>query len=362
MELGAFGGFRSEAFDINDLGQVVGHIINEGWIYHAAYWSEESMIDLGANRTAWGINNHGQVVGREMRRVDTEGAMFPFESFINVAFLWDETNGLREVNELIKDNVISGAIEPTYRNQIIDARHINDKGQILAAARIDGEAYMVLLNPVQNEAPVADAGPAQTVELENFDGTEITLDGSESTDADSSPETNGDIVAFDWYMEAGLVKKDDILLGSGESFVYTFPLGTHTVKLIVTDSAGESAEDEVVITIEDTIPPEVSISASPGTLWPPNGKMKDVLIQGEATDISGEVSLVILVEDEYGEINLSFSEFDKIIQLEAWRKGRDKDGRTYTINVIATDSSGNSAFALTFVIVPHDMGGGNSKK
>ena len=45
-----------------------------------------------------------------------------------------------------------------------------------------------------------------------------------------------------------------------------------------------------------------------------------------------------------------------IIQLEAWRKGRDKDGRTYTINVIATDSSGNGAFASTLVVVPHDQG------
>lgn len=204
-------------------------------------------------------------------------------------------------------------------------------------------------DPNQNEPPMADAGPDQTVELESLDGTEVTLDGSESTDTDSSPETNDDIVDFDWY-------KDDILLGNGESFVYTFPLGTHTVTLIVTDSSGESDEDEVVITIEDTTPPEVTISASPGTLWPPNGKMKDVLIQGEATDISGEVSLVLLVEDEYGEINLSLSDFDEIIQLEAWRKGRDKDGRTYTINVIATDSSGNGAFASTLVVVPHDQG------
>ena len=210
-------------------------------------------------------------------------------------------------------------------------------------------------DPNQNEPPMADAGPAQTVELASSDGTEVTLDGSESTDTDSSPETNDDIVDFDWY-------QDDILLGSGETFAYTFPLGTHTVKLVVTDSAGESAEDEVAITIEDTTPPEVAISASPGTLWPPNGKMKDVLIQGEATDISGEVNLALLVEDEYGEINLSLSEFDKIIQLEAWRKGNDKDGRTYTINVIATDSSGNGAFASTLVVVPHDMGGDNSKK
>jgi len=107
---------------------------------------------------------------------------------------------------------------------------------------------------------------------------------------------------------------------------------------------------------EDTTPPEVSISATPETLWPPNHKMRDVLIQGEATDLCSDVTLEFTVVDEYGEVEPDISDFDEVIQLQASRLGKDKDGRTYTISVTATDGSGNRGTASTVVLVPHDQG------
>jgi len=107
---------------------------------------------------------------------------------------------------------------------------------------------------------------------------------------------------------------------------------------------------------DDTTPPNVSIVATPNILWPPNHKMVDVRIDGSATDVtSGIASVVITVSDEYGIYNMPVSGFGSTIQLEAWRDGSDKDGRVYTITVIATDMAGNQSTATTMVTVPHDM-------
>jgi len=103
-----------------------------------------------------------------------------------------------------------------------------------------------------NQPPVADAGFDQTVEQESYEGAEVTLDGSGSTDLDSTPDTNDDIYSFDWFEEG-------THLGSGEVIDITFPLDEHTVTLVVTDSAGETDEDEVIIVVQDTTPPNVKI-------------------------------------------------------------------------------------------------------
>jgi parallel beta-helix repeat protein len=107
----------------------------------------------------------------------------------------------------------------------------------------------------------------------------------------------------------------------------------------------------------DTTPPTVTISATPDILWPPNHKLIDVRIDGYAfDDLSGIDSVRIIVTDEYGIYNLSVPDFGSVIQLEAWREGKDKDGRVYTITAIAKDKAGNESIAETKVIVPHDMG------
>ena len=82
------------------------------------------------------------------------------------------------------------------------------------------------------------------------------------------------------------------------------------------------------------------------------------MINGSAADSgSGIASVLITVTDEYGQYNMTVPGFGNTIQLEAWREGTDKDGRHYTITVVATDKAGNKSTAVTEVLVPHDMSG-----
>jgi hypothetical protein len=118
----------------------------------------------------------------------------------------------------------------------------------------------------------------------------------------------------------------------------------------------------------DTTPPTVTIAlVTPDTLWPPNGKLVPVTVSGTITDAGSGVApstATFEVKDEYGLIqprgqittldmtgNYTFT-----IQLQASRKGNDKDGRQYTITVSAEDDAGNTGSATAIVTVPHDQG------
>jgi len=113
------------------------------------------------------------------------------------------------------------------------------------------------------------------------------------------------------------------------------------------------------VTVEpaDNLPPEIlSISASPDSLWPPNGKMRDVAISVEATDNSGadpSCSVVSVGSDGGGsgdsEITGPLS-----LKLRAKRAGKGS-GRTYTASVECVDAAGNAATASVDVVVPHDQ-------
>ena len=198
-----------------------------------------------------------------------------------------------------------------------------------------------------NQPPIADAGPDQTLECTDATGTLVTLDGSNSSDPDSTPGTNDDIESFDWY-------EGDVLLGSGETLDYTFPLGVHTVTLVVTDSADETDEDEVVITVEDTTPPDISLSVNKNSLWPPNHKMVDVgftCTVSDNCDEDPEISIEVTSDEPTvtprwirrprfaPDARITDSDMVFLRAERYWRG----DGRVYVITVTATDESGNQA-------------------
>jgi hypothetical protein len=211
-----------------------------------------------------------------------------------------------------------------------------------------------------NTAPTANTGEDQTVEATSFNGAPVTLDGSGSTDPDSTAGTNDDIVSFEWY-------EGSTFLGSGETKDHTFSLGEHTVTLIVTDSQGETDDDDVVITIVDTTGPTVnSISVSPDMLWPVNHKMVEVVVEVDAEDICDPEPICYIVDvtsnepingpgDGNTDLDWDYTDDPLVVLLRAERDG-EGDGRVYTIHVVCEDASGNITLAEVDVTVPPDKG------
>src|SRR5215203_3896868 len=141
-DLGTLGGSRSWASAINDSGQVVGYSYLAGdQNYHAFLYKDGKMTDLrtlgGTSSVAKGINKSGQVVGWSDN-----------SSGERHAFLYDSTNGMKDLNSLIPAD--SGWT-------IHEARAINNYGQIAATGYKEGVGqHALLLSPTNGSPPPAD--------------------------------------------------------------------------------------------------------------------------------------------------------------------------------------------------------------
>lgn len=201
-----------------------------------------------------------------------------------------------------------------------------------------------------NTAPVADAGPNQTIEATGST-TSVTLTGS-GTDAD------GDELSYSWSNGA-----------TSSSTTVDLSVGVHTFTLTVADGQGASDTDEVVITITDTTAPEITFSQVTGNLWPPNHKMVLVATGISASDIvDGTTNVTVTVtsnesangkgdgntESDYEVVSKPDGTQDVYVRSERSGKG---DGRTYTITMNTSDAAGNDSSESIQVKVAQNKGG-----
>ena len=212
-----------------------------------------------------------------------------------------------------------------------------------------------------NAAPTADAGPDQEAEC----GDETLLDGSASTDPDSTEGTNDDIVTFAWSLGGEP-------LGEGETLAVVLPVGTHVVTLEVTDALGATDTAEVTVEVTDTLPPEVTVVLDPNTLWPPNHRMVDIEATVTVEDAcpvppATEPTIVLLSvtsdEPENGQgdgdtapdiAGVDADSEDFAFQCRSERAGGG-DGRVYTARYRVIDGAGNEVEAEGVVEVPHNQ-------
>jgi hypothetical protein len=216
-----------------------------------------------------------------------------------------------------------------------------------------------------NHSPVAIAGVDATLECASPGGAEAVLDGSASSDPDSTPGTRNDIAAFDWFEDYGLSTQQQ--LGSGETLHVVLPLGVHAITLRVTDLAGASSTDETSIRIADTAPPRISVHLSPDLLWPPNHQMVDISAEVTVTDACGQPGVILSSIQSGGQASASrrngstggdvsgadVGTSDFKFQLRAERS-TSKQGWSYLVTYSATDEAGNQSSATGVVRVLHD--------
>jgi hypothetical protein len=241
-------------------------------------------------------------------------------------------------------------------------RHPSISGNTIAWVGGDGEnaeiflaTYDVISNP-----PVAHAGDDQVVAAGADCTAFVTLDGSNSNDPDNDP------LSFNWTWADGFA--------AGMNPTIELPLGVHTITLVVNDGTSDSEPDTIVITVSDNTPPDMDLSVSPDTLWPPNHKMVLVTAIPTASDnCNGEpvFTLQLITMNEGETTNTYDPNYDSTvadghtmddiqldengdIYLRAERTGTGT-GRVYTITYTATDASGNSSTASATVTVPHNQ-------
>ena len=175
------------------------------------------------------------------------------------------------------------------------------------------ETASAVITVTDNQYPVADAGPDQTVEQTSAEGANVTLDGSGSSDPDN------DTLSYFWNWTGGSAL--------GVSPTVTLPAGVTNVTLTVDD--GEfNATDTVMITVVDSEPPYVNagedmiVEASS-----PSGA--EVILYGEATD------------DVDANLDYVWSEGDVILGTDANLTVTLSLG-SHVLALNATDDSGNT--------------------
>jgi uncharacterized repeat protein (TIGR01451 family) len=216
-----------------------------------------------------------------------------------------------------------------------------------------------------NRPPVSDPnGPY----LEECQGamTVLGLDGSGSYDPD------GDPITYAWSTDCPDATLDDphavspLLSSSGPP---PCPVACGAT-LTVTDPMGLWDTAVTAVTIQDTTPPDISVTLAPTTLWPPNHGLVGITATVSASDIcdpSPAVALTSITSDEPddapggGDGNTQFDiqgftlgTADTSFQLRAERAGTG-DGRTYTVTYAATDACGLTAPSQSVVSVPHNQ-------
>lgn len=231
----------------------------------------------------------------------------------------------------------------------------------VAGAAADMGAYE---QAASNQPPVADAGPDQTVEQTTYDGAMVTLDGTASYDPD------GDELAYEWDVDAD-GQFDDAL---GPTPEVVLNLGAHEIALRVTDPAGLSDVDTVTVDVADSTPPEIALTVTEDPLWPPNHELHlcATVVVTDLCDPDPTVAINVScnqpvngpgdgnTEPDWDVVwNDDLGEWE--IWLRAERAGRGSD-RAYSIDVNATDASGNPAAASAEIKVAHDQGKKKGKK
>ena len=101
------------------------------------------------------------------------------------------------------------------------------------------------VDPAQNQPPVADAGPNQTVQV----GATVALDGTGSADAD------GDTLTYSWTLAVPMGSSAALDDASSATPGFTADIaGSYAAVLVVNDGTVDSAADEVTITAEEAAP------------------------------------------------------------------------------------------------------------
>jgi hypothetical protein len=179
-----------------------------------------------------------------------------------------------------------------------------------------------------------------------------------SCNYDASPSITGDVTdeADNCDPSLNASYSDLVVNGScaGEKII--------TRTWLLSDDCDNLTQHTQTITVLDTLAPVISgISATPNSLWPPNHKMRNVVINYTATDNCSAVTTYLTVSSNEaingngdGNTTPDWEIIDNhLVKLRAERSGNGS-GRIYTITIVATDDCGNTSQSIVLVTVAHD--------
>lgn len=233
---------------------------------------------------------------------------------------------------------------------------------------VGSTATLQLHGGFPNRAPQADAGPDQVVSCTSGAGGEwVTLNATASFDPDDT-QAESDIDAYLWSSTEGpnqqMNLERDISVGGISPTVFV-PVGSRVFSVAVRDKANSISSDTTIVSVVDTTPPTMVPGELPRCL--PNDQQlyhfHTDMLRGLFTDSCHPD------EPEIEITSISFSGLDEEPDPEFLEgpggfclRGQQVGStppnlfRTYTVDVTATDASGNQdSFSLEILVPSPDV-------
>jgi len=216
--------------------------------------------------------------------------------------------------------------------------------------------------PIAGKLPIANAGADTTVDDNDSDGFElVTLDGSLSGDPD------GSIATYEWFE---VTSSGTSLLGTGATLDVSFARravpgvlgpeisGSHTVQLVVTDNAGGTASDTVVVTVNQGLAgggnsdPVAAVNAGLVVDEGASAVIGTAQLQVTDADVGDTLTYTVTGAPASGSLNLGTSFTQAQIDANALSYTQDgsevtSDSFTFTVSDGNGGSIGATVFAIT---------------
>jgi len=243
-------------------------------------------------------------------------------------------------------------IAPGSGWQLDQAFVVDTKGTVVGVGRLNGQPRAFRLTRLETRdttAPVISSVSASpsSIALPNNAMVTVTVSVSVTDDRDPAPVCS--VTGIDGH---GAPVTDFLVTGPLTGWVRARGGATYSFAVSCVDAAGNPATGSVdVVVPPDTAAPVITaVSASPSTIWPPNGSGVPVTVSVTATDNVDaspscsltDISVVPAGTGEYG------------ITGPLTAKVRAVGGRTYTLVVTCRDTAGNHSSAAVAVVVPPD--------
>lgn len=383
--LPTMGGGFDFACGINNAGQIAGSSFNSAGFQRAfrldpgasALTPITSFIGDAGNSAACAIDRNGLVGGQADA---AGGAMHGFRSGATLLNLTAVLGTSFGSTEAISEGVSVGSFDPlaggpshafvhTDANGSVDlntvldngsgwvlngAKGINASGKIVGQGTFNGAPAVFLLTKVETAADTTpplissftaspnSVGPPNnaTVPVQFFFSATDDTDPSPSCSVNTSVDTHGAPASY-----AAVTGPLTASVRAAGGARYTFALNC-------SDKGGNTstANVDVVVPPDTTAPTIVSLSASPSSIWPPDGTLVPVTLSVSASD-DVDAAPVCALNSISG---TGATQYDYTITGPLSAKVRATGGRTYTLNVRCSDSAGNFSQAATAVVVPSD--------
>lgn len=387
VALPTLGGSNAIACGINAAGQIAGFGANADGVEHAFRIEPDNSLTVllpfdGATGTgtACAIDAAGRIGGKA-----TNGGVFRafrFESGapVNVdTFAGSETSNIEAisagvavgwfisqfdgsthavVNTEAGSSDLNDLVTPGSGWTLDQAFAVNADGSIAGNGRLNGQPRPFRLTRVpeagDTTAPTiteVSATPS-TIAPPNGSLVPVTVAVTATDDVDAAPSCELSSIGG-----TSLSPDDHEITGPLSARVRALGGRTYTLTVTCSDTAGNQASAAVPVYVPpDTTAPVISsVVATPGAIWPPNGKMVAVSLSVAATDdvdAAPQCSLNSIVSNGGASADAVVTgPFSANVRAE---KNADGSLRTYTLKVSCRDAAGNKSWGSATVVVTKD--------